>query len=333
MINGVFHLKITRQALKHILKLFLGIAIIAAIFIYTGLDKSVAILLKTDLTLLSSAFIIFSASWIFRAARLRSLFHEYRIRDIKNEDVYKTNFAANALNIVLPLKLGDISQMYIFHTKFKIPLKESVISVIYTRIFDILALSIIGFTTLMLVMSERSIQNFSTYIAIFLLMISATAFVTSSTVQAQLVQYIGKNRPTLSKIILSFRLSRKCRAISMIYSLLAWIMEGLTTYVVFRSLGQDIPLSIAFLGLAVANMVKIIPATPGGIGLFEGTMAILYVSFGVNPNTAIVAATLDHLVKNINVLIFGIPSLISYKYDTTLLNRWKEKVKRTIFNT
>jgi len=163
-------------------------------------------------------------------------------------------------------------------------------------------------------------------------MISAIALVTSSTVQAQLVQHIGKKRPTFSKIILSFKLGRKCRAISMIYSLLAWIMEGFTTYVVFRSLGQDIPLSIAFLGLAVANMVKIIPATPGGIGLFEGTMAILYVSLGINPNTAIVAATLDHLVKNINVLIFGIPSLMSYKYDTTLLNGWKEKIKRTIFN-
>ncbi len=330
--RGDINLKPTAETLKHILKFLLAIAILSAIFIYTGLEKSIAILLNTNLTLVAVAFITFSTSWIFRAARINTIFNEYNLKNVKTKDIYKINFAANALNIILPLKLGDIGQMYLFHTESKIPLKKSATSVIYTRLFDILTLSIIGLTSFILLLNTKTTQDLSKYIIILILPLLIIVL-TSSTVQAKLAQYTEKKRPRLSKIISAFTLSRKCRITSIIYSILTWTAEGATTYIILKGLGQDIPIPLVFLGLALANMIKSIPTTPGGIGLFEGSMALIFISFGINQNIAIVAATLDHLVKNINTLLFGIPSLMSYKYDISTLKKMSRNIKKMIYSS
>lgn len=326
-------MKINKHGLSYLLKLFLGIIILFAMFAYTGIDKSVSILLKINLAFLAVAFVSHGASWIFRAMRIKAIFRDYGITAAKTIDIYKINFAGNTLNIILPFKLGDVGQIYLFHTESKIGLKESATSVIYTRIFDILALSLFGLASIAIILISSSSLEMSSYGIIFLIIPAMLIILTSTRVQEKIAKLIEKNRPQIAHIIRSFKLSRRCRINSLIYSVLTWLADGMTTYFIFKGLDQNIPLSVIFLGLVVANMMKSFPTTPGGIGLFEGSMAFVFMSFGINQSIALVTSTLDHFIKNITTLVFGIPSLMSYKYDIGNLREMSKDIKKKVFKS
>ena len=117
-----------------------------------------------------------------------------------------------------------------------------------------------------------------------------------------------------------------------IYSILIWSADGITIHLIFKGLNQEVSMPIVFMGLVIGNIVKSFPTTPGGIGLFEGSMALLFISFGINQNTAIVTSTLDHFIKNTTTLVFGIPSLMSYNYDINTLKKWSKTIKDKVHN-
>lgn len=326
-------LKLSRDTLKYLLKLILGLALLTTLIIYTGIEESIVTLKNIDLHLLTLAFLCHSTSWIFRVMRLKELFSDQGMKNINTKELYKINFAGYTLNIILPFKLGDVGRMYMFHKETKIPLKESITTVIYTRIFDILTLSTFGIISLSLIINKNPANNLPNYTTIFILMTALIIFLTSTTIQAKFARLTKKKSPQLSKIISSFKLSKKCRIKSYLYSVLVWLADGFTIYIILKGLNQDVSLAIAFLGLVVANIVKSFPTTPGGIGLFEGSMAFLFITLGINQNIAIVTATLDHFIKNITTIIFGIPSLISYKYDIKTLRHWSIELKKKVYKT
>lgn len=327
------NLKINKQGLNYLLKLFLGIILLFAMFAYTDIDKSVSILLKINLAFIAIAFVSHGTSWIFRAMRIKAIFRDYDIATAKTIDIYKINFAGNTLNIVLPFKLGDIAQIYLFHTESKVGLKESATSVIYTRIFDILALSLFGLASIALILTSNTSPEISSYSIIFLILPVMLIILTSSRVQEKIAKLAEINRPRIALIIRSFKLSKRCRIKSLIYSVLTWLADGMTTYFIFKGLDQNIPLSVIFLGLVVANIMKSFPTTPGGIGLFEGSMAFVFMSFGINQNIALVTSTMDHFIKNITTLVFGIPSLMSYKYNIDNLRKMSKDIKKKVFKS
>jgi len=69
-------------------------------------------------------------------------------------------------------------------------------------------------------------------------------------------------------------------------------------------------------GVALANIAKIIPATPGGIGLYEGVIVIVFSAANVGYNDALAVAVLDHLVKNLYLIVIGIPATSMIGFDT-----------------
>lgn len=312
-------IKFTKISIKQIAKIFLGITVIGFLFYYLGFEENIRTLSRLRGEYVLMALTIHLTSWIWRSYRTKAIFSDQKITNITKYQIAKINFAGYALNMFLPLKLGDIGQMYLFHTQTKIPMKASITSVIYTRIFDIITLALIGIVSLLLILNSNPNQNISVYIIIFIAIISLAIAGTSTTIQTKVAKLVSKKRPHLAEIIESFRLSRKCRVQSIIYSVFVWIPDGICVYLILKGLNQDIPLTIAFLGLVVANMMKSIPTTPGGFGLFEGSMALLFISFGVNQNIAIVAATVDHFIKNIYVLVFGVPQLMRYNYDKSMI--------------
>ncbi len=319
-------IKNKKAYLKQFTKLLLGLSILTLLFYYFGFEKSLHTLLNIDPYYILLAYFIHSTSWISRAYRLKAIFNDQKTPQITKHQILKINFAGYTLNILLPFKLGDIARMYMFHTETKLPLKPSITSVIYTRIFDLFTLSIFGLVSLALIFNESVVWNISSYMIIFLPIVLLIIVFSSTTIQTKIAQRV--KWPIVAEIIKSFKLSRKCRVVSVIYSMLIWCADGITTYLVFRGLNQEVSLPIVFLGLVVANIIKSFPTTPGGIGLFEGSMALLFISFGINQNIAIVTSTIDHFIKITTTLIFGIPSLMHNKYDISTLRKWSGDIRR-----
>ena len=283
--------------------------------------------MQINLILLAAAFITHGTSWIFRVMRLKTILKDQETKTIKTTALYKINFAGYALNILLPFKLGDIARIYWFHTNEKLSLKSSAITVILTRIFDVLGLSIIGLLSIaLLTMAQKQSTITQNYIIILSAFTITITLLLSSKTQKLITQLIGKKSKKLADIIKAFKISKTCRLKSTAYSIMIWTVDGLCTYLILKSFIENIPIYIPLLGLVAANIIRSFPTTPGAIGFYEGAMTAVLISFGIDPGIALVTATLDHMVKNITTLTFGIPAITTYKYSTKDLQTLSKKI-------
>jgi len=76
--------------------------------------------------------------------------------------------------------------------------------------------------------------------------------------------------------------------------------------------GQQIPFAVVVLAVVIGNLVKAVPITPGGIGTYEISLAIIFGLVGVPPAIATLIAVIDHLIKNLVTLAGGIVSVFFF---------------------
>ncbi|MDZ7746265.1 MAG: flippase-like domain-containing protein [Halobacteriales archaeon] len=117
------------------------------------------------------------------------------------------------------------------------------------------------------------------------------------------VQAVAGNRGAFARIGLS--------------SLLVWGIDVATAIVVLAAF--DVPVTpylvaVSFFAVSVGNLAKIVPLSPGGIGLYEGAFTLIIVGFTANITApvAIAVAILDHAVKNIITMVGGIAATLVF---------------------
>jgi len=69
-----------------------------------------------------------------------------------------------------------------------------------------------------------------------------------------------------------------------------------------------------------------VPSIPGGIGIYESALAGILVLFGTPVDIAITIAILDHAIKNIFTLVFGIPATTSIGLNFSDIKRLKKEM-------
>ncbi|WP_225333377.1 lysylphosphatidylglycerol synthase domain-containing protein [Halomicrobium urmianum] len=99
-------------------------------------------------------------------------------------------------------------------------------------------------------------------------------------------------------------------------SLVIWVVDVLTALVVFAAFpGSETAMTAslvaaAFFAVSVGNLAKVLPLSPGGIGLYEGAFTLIVV--GLTPISAPVAIAIsivDHAVKNAVTILGGVASM------------------------
>ena len=91
-------------------------------------------------------------------------------------------------------------------------------------------------------------------------------------------------------------------------SITNWIMDVLTCYSIGLSFNANF--FAVMLAVAIANIVKAIPITPGGIGTYEAVVTAILTAFGLDSSNAFTIALLDHTLKNLLTVILGYSSIV-----------------------
>lgn len=73
------------------------------------------------------------------------------------------------------------------------------------------------------------------------------------------------------------------------------LLEILAIWATQQSLGLDLPFWTAILVMGALNLTTIIPVTPGNLGVYEGTVFLIYKFAGLSPESAMSLALLQHL--------------------------------------
>jgi uncharacterized protein (TIRG00374 family) len=115
-------------------------------------------------------------------------------------------------------------------------------------------------------------------------------------------------------------------------SLLIWTLDVVTAALVLAAFRPALPpvtlISVCFFAVSVGNLAKVLPLTPGGVGLYEGAFTLLVV--GLTPlssSVALGAAIVDHAVKNAVTVVGGVVSMLTLNVSLTTAVEETENVE------
>ncbi|MEA3329439.1 MAG: flippase-like domain-containing protein [Nanoarchaeota archaeon] len=126
-------------------------------------------------------------------------------------------------------------------------------------------------------------------------------FNTEKEFEKSLSQYSDEFFKTVKKLIFS----KTNFIIKSPISLIAWGLTVLVSYFLFLSLGVSINFLIVMIVVVAGYVIADLSPIPGGIGLTESTMFLLYSFLGVNPEIALIVAVLERAIYYFYTLLIG----------------------------
>ena len=298
-----------------IFSIFLGIGIIAGLIIYAGTSELLELLSQTSLTLLFLSILVSLFAWLFRA-----LFLKIHTK-IKFANCFRIICIGYMLNAILPAKAGDINMIYSLKQK-GVSLVRSVNILIHYRIMDLFSLLVISLPLLLIYMKNKIPENIIHYLVIIgaIITIPALILVDRNGLISKLLlfleekisinflkKFINKSHRLYSDYEILLKTKKRWSAL---ISFSGWLVEGLVSYIIAIAIGYPISLYIIFLAVSLGNISKVIPITPGGIGVYETTVMLLLSIFGIPTQISTLLAILDHAIKTALGIILGSISLI-----------------------
>ena len=216
-------------------------------------------------------------------------------------------FVSQTANIVVPARLGDFVRVFIMNHEYSTKYSEGVSSLIVERVFDIVTVAGLGILAIPFVLNVNHI-----YIVIFLLILA------SGGLFFIFLMYIDKlesgNR--FMQIVLTMlheiklvSLSTRSVLVLSVSSIVIWLLDAMVCTGVVLMFEKQIPFAVIVLAIVIGNIIKAVPLTPGGLGIYEAALTATFTLLGVPLGIALLVSVIDHLIKNVITLAGGIISI------------------------
>jgi uncharacterized protein (TIRG00374 family) len=252
------------------------------------------------------ALIIAGGTWFVRGFRYVVILDGLAIRITELHSTAIVLLSQTA-NLVVPARLGDLVRMFILRDEGKATYSQGLSSIVVERIFDVVMVALLGFFALNFVISVPG--WFYTIItiplvggAIFILLLYVLGMIESKNRYIQIVL-------RLLQEVRQASLGPRSLVILSASSIFIWMLDILVCVVVVAMFRQELAFPVVVLAIAVGNLVKAVPVTPGGIGTYEAALAITFGLAGMPAVTATLVAIIDHLIKNAVTAVGGLASL------------------------
>ncbi|NMC36090.1 flippase-like domain-containing protein [Candidatus Beckwithbacteria bacterium] len=305
--------------LIHFFSLGLGFFLLFLLIKKIGTNDFWQILKHTSLLWLLIAIATYCSSWFFRTLRLQK-FTTFNQGQISFFNLFKLRISGFALNSLLPGKLGDAATIgYLKLHGLKIGPSAAI--VFQVRVLDLLSFILLSLPALLLFKdkSNQPLNQLLLVSAIVILIIFAITLTDKHTGFGRWFRLFGKRFSNLKLQKVFDKLAdlyesytamvahKRFLIISILLSLLIWFIEGLTAFVVAKAIGSTISLPLLIVALSLANISKIFPITPGGIGIYETVFASSLSFFGIPFDQALMVGIFDHNLKKLFNIVIGIP--------------------------
>src|SRR3989344_3146515 len=126
--------------------------------------------------------------------------------------------------------------------------------------------------------------------------------------------YVNKKIKNFLGVFNSIILNKKKFWFGIFISIIYWLFLYLSSYFLFISLNSQINFLSLIVVVTLSYLIGDISPVPGGIGLTEGTMFLLYSAIGVSPSIAIVISLLSRMIYYFFSLLMGGLSLIYLRF-------------------
>ncbi len=331
----------------------LVLAAVALMTVYLDPSAVVEAIAAADRRLLAAATGLYLLSWPLRGLRYRDILAELGYHE-RVGFLTGAVFISQTGNLVFPARAGDALRAYIVKARGGIPYTSGFASLAIERVFDLLTIATMAGVTLLALAAAgvdvtgigatgapeagRESGRTAVYVAAG---VGAAAICVVAIIVATARSDRNLVRPTLERIssdayvdavattleqfaadVQTIARSRRAFAVVGTASVAVWSIDVLTAIVVFAAFGVDLSpialVAVGFFAVSVGNLAKVLPLSPGGIGLYEGAFSLLVVALTpVGWSVALAAAILDHAIKNVVTVVGGIGSTLLFNVSLT----------------
>lgn len=298
-----------------ILSALAGFGILILIAMRTGIEDFLRNIRMVDPLVLLPLVAVYSISWLLRGLRLKKLL---RLADCEASLFLSlgVELIADLPNQLIPAKLGDTLKVAYLHRAGIMDYREGAFTAFAVRAMDLAAVITLALVSSACVSRSVAASQSSYLIGISLIMLFLVAagwvFVfRPERFRRLLIGPIRGLRDSAVKLSEQFRRSPGGLLSVFCVSMLVWLFDILTLFIFLMALGVRLSLAETAFVMLLSTVAKLVPFTPNGLGLYEGTMVVLLGSFGVDESTAFTVAILDHGFMNIFSLIISMAAVYS----------------------
>jgi hypothetical protein len=334
----------------------LSVAALGLMTVYIPVGEVLAALGSVDARLVAVAAGVYLLSWPLRGSRYRDILGELGYRE-RASFLTGAVLISQTGNLVFPARAGDLVRAYVVKARRRIPYPSGFASLAVERVFDLLTLTVLSGTVLVWLVATGGTDAVAAAVAadvpqvnpqavrtamvvaagvggaavVAVAALVATARVERSVARALVARvsddsyadYVGG---VLEQFVGDLQtVAGDGRAFARIgaASLAIWTLDVLTAVLVLSAFeGVDLPLATlvvgGFFAVSVGNLAKVLPLSPGGIGLYEAAFTVLVV--GLTPVAGVVAfaaAIVDHAVKNAVTVAGGVTAMLALNVSLT----------------
>jgi uncharacterized protein (TIRG00374 family) len=214
-------------------------------------------------------------------------------------------------NDLLPLRIGELVRAYVLGETEQISKASTLVTIVLERVFD-------GVTMLLFIGTASLFLPLSDYIRTMLLIgtfLFAGVVIVLVVVAGLRERFDGLIHKLLTRLLslvdsffhgLSVLRNPTDALAALFFSILAWLFEAGMYATLAQGFNIESPYPVFVLCTAVANLITIVPSTPGYIGVFDAPVKAILVLFGVDPNVAASYTLLLHAALIVPVVLLGL---------------------------
>ncbi len=275
----------------------------------------------------SFPLLVVAALWFFPSVVVIAMRWQYLLRGVKPVSL-RTLFELVCIsymgNNIYPLRGGEMLRIVLLQRSDQVPIVRSSVVVVLERIFDgivMLTFVVVAIAVLDIESPElQAIADIGTPLFIVaLLVFFALAFQPNllRKVVAFFARFLpGRVRELVLKLAedvivgLEGLRSPADLAKTVITSYLSWILEATVYWIVAFAFNLHTPFAAMLLVIGVINLAGLIPASPGGFGLFEYMTVLALSAIGYDKTQVTAFAVVAHIVIWLPVTVLGFYYLI-----------------------
>jgi len=325
----------------------LAIALMGVYLPFERIARNIGTAAKENPWHLVAASLVYLASWPLRGLRYRDILSKLGFTE-RVGFLTGAVFISQTGNLVAPARLGDGVRAYVVKTRRGVPYPSGFASLAVERVFDLLTIAALAGVVLLGLVATGSTLSFTgvgqegvtrsgrtallvaagvglaAILAVVLIVVSARSDrnrirpLVERFSDDSYVAYVAGAIEQFVGDVQTVAADRRSFARVGASSLLIWTLDVLTAFLVFLSfpgtsaVAPAFLLGICFFAVSVGNLAKVLPLSPGGIGLYEGAFTLLVVAAvpSLAPALVLGAAIVDHAVKNVVTIAGGVVSML-----------------------
>ena len=229
-------------------------------------------------------------------------------------------------NNIMPARAGEAARVVVLTRRSSAPLVETVGTIIVERLYDIVAILTIFFVAqpwLPHVSWFRAAAIAAIALALVIASIAAVLVIYGDRPLRLLLRPLRRlslfSGERLEKTVielahgLSGLRNREVAVEAFLWTILAWMLTALCSYLVSVAFHLHLPFACGVLVAVAVGLSMILPSPPAAIGVFEGAAILALKAYGLPKSTILPFALVLHAVNFIPFVLVG---LLLLQYNT-----------------